>query len=60
MGLAYGSLVNGISQYRGDKNDFKNHALAALITFPVTGFYAKSKKEYFKLGNCISNAINRI
>jgi hypothetical protein len=45
IGLAYGSLVNGISQYRGGKNDFKNHAIAALLTFPVTGFYAKSKKE---------------
>lgn len=42
--MAYGSVVNATANFRGQKNDEVNHALAALVTFPVMGVYAKSKK----------------
>jgi hypothetical protein len=42
MGLAYGSIVNAASRIRNNKNDPANHAIAALLTVPATGYYAKS------------------
>ena len=42
MGLVYGSTVNLVSTYRGNKDDHLNHATAALVSFPIVGYYAKS------------------
>jgi len=41
IGIAYGALVNLVSNYR-DKNDEVNHAIAAMVAFPATAVYAKS------------------
>ena len=42
MGLVYGSTVNLVSTYRGNKDDHLNHATAAMVSFPIVGYYAKS------------------
>jgi hypothetical protein len=42
MGLAYGTIVNATSKFRNNKNDSANHAIAALLTVPASGYYAKS------------------
>ena len=41
VGLAYGSVVNASANYRGKKSDFANHAIASLISFPITGALAR-------------------
>jgi len=45
IGIAYGALVNLVSNYR-DKNDHVNHAVAAMVAFPVSAVYAKSNLKF--------------
>jgi hypothetical protein len=41
IGVIYGSSVNIISAYRGQKDGPLNHAAAAMLAFPATGYFAK-------------------
>ena len=43
IGIAYGSIVNLSSNFRGKKSDFVNHSLAGFLTLPLAGAFAKSK-----------------
>ncbi|CAF0794468.1 unnamed protein product [Brachionus calyciflorus] len=53
VGLAYGAIVNATANYRGKKNDSKNHVVAALATFPAMGVYAKTNKIKWGLMNSV-------
>lgn len=44
IGLAYGAIVNLLSNFRGKKNDEFNHVFAAMTTMPAMGVYAKANK----------------
>jgi hypothetical protein len=54
IGIAYGALVNLVSNYR-DKNDEVNHAIAAMVAFPATAVYAKSNADLIRLMDCCSS-----
>lgn len=49
-------MVNATSNFRRQKNDSINHAVAALVTFPVMGVYAKTNKIQWGVFNSIAIA----
>ena len=43
MGVTYGISVNIVSSLRDKKDGPANHAIAAMLSFPMAGYVAKSK-----------------
>ena len=45
--MTYGTVVNATARMRDNKDGAVNHAIAALVAFPVLGIYAKSKLKIY-------------